>query len=247
MNLLSLVEFESNDIILEATDIKGAIAYLQNAFEKAGLTITITIKGSGSTIRCSGSLNRAKFAFTITLVNGKLTADFTGMNIDAMISPPSLKIGKDFRSGVQKFIVDSDNAIAEIRAAKTFLMRLTRVLERVTVVAQKNAVPPVKVNESQDDYMFDGLIKALEKLNIKATKKTRNGLPALYISRGDDAFTVTFEKQGDTLFTRTKFKLDSGHVLSHDKPVNLEFPASVADVLNREMKNYAENYGGDNG
>ena len=136
MNLLSLVEFESSDIILEATDTKGAIAYLQNAFDKAGLTIKVT--GSGDTIKCAGSLNRAKFNFLIKLVNGKLNADFSGLDTSAMITPPSMKIGKDFRGGVQKFIVNADNTIAEIRAVKTFMMRLTRVLEKVTVTAQKN-------------------------------------------------------------------------------------------------------------
>lgn len=138
MNLLNLVDFESSDIILEATDKKGAIAYLQNAFDKAGLTIKVM--GSGDDIRCFGTLNRAKFQFLIKLVNGKLNADFSGMDVETMINPPSMKIGRDFRAGVQKFIVDADNTIAEIRAVKTFMMRLTRVLEKVTLVAQKNKV-----------------------------------------------------------------------------------------------------------
>lgn len=144
MNLESLFE-DTTEVVLEATDTKGAVQYLQNAFDKAGLTINV--KGAGDTIKCSGSLNRTKFAFLIKLVNGKLTADFSGMNVDSMLSQPKLTIGKDFRGGVQKFLVNADNAIAEIRVAKTFLMRLTKVLERVTLVTQKNKVSEDVVSE----------------------------------------------------------------------------------------------------
>lgn len=129
-------ELDNGNIILEATDTKGAAQYLQNAFDKAGLTINV--RGAGDTLTCSGSLNRAKFKFLIKLVNGKLNADFSGIDVDAMINKPVLKIGRDFRGGVQKFSVDTDNTIAELRTVKTFMQRLTRVLEKITVAAQKN-------------------------------------------------------------------------------------------------------------
>lgn len=148
MNLLSMLDFETKEqeFVFEATNTKGAAEYLQNAFNKAGLIIKV-IPQKDNVLKCTGSLNRAKFSFIISLVNGKLNADFSGLDIDSMLSKPELKVGKDFRGGVQKFIVDADNAIADIRTVKTFLMRITRVLERITTVAQKNSVK--KVNEAK--------------------------------------------------------------------------------------------------
>ena len=136
-------------LLTEATDVKGAVAYVQSVFDKAGLTIKVQAR-SKTELLCKGSINRNKYSFTINLIEGrktKVAVNFIDFDIGKLSgvksvssSAVNLSTGRGLESlynQIRNFGVTADNTIAEIRVAKTFLMRLARCLEKISIAVQK--------------------------------------------------------------------------------------------------------------
>ena len=132
-------------LLVEATDVKGAVSYVQGVFDKAGLTIKVTSRGKNELL-CKGSINRAKYSFTITLVDGRkpsVQLAFIDFDISKMMGTAKgvNATGANLSSGrgldalykqIRNFVLTADNTIAEIKVVKTFLVRFARCIDKIS-------------------------------------------------------------------------------------------------------------------
>ena len=136
-------------LLNEATDAKGAVAYVQSIFDKAGLTIGVTSR-SKTELLCKGQINRNKFSFTINLSEGrrpKVTVNFVDFDVAKLSNMKGVTSSTvDLTSGrgldslyaqIRNFGISADNNIAELKVVKTFLMRLARCLDKISMAVQK--------------------------------------------------------------------------------------------------------------